>query len=157
MKQIILMTILGALACGHTVEDSWHWKDGATFDVNGLLRIVDGQIQKVDDEGSWICANDEVRKICQADDDNVTWGRDVASIGTIGITTMDITDVCYSDSIIRRLAESGRVCEVMGHQWRNFDPLVIGISGVEFTGPDEVCSLCNRKRVKVWTWKETEE
>lgn len=36
---------------------------------------------------------------------------------------LDVIDVnCVSDETIRHLCESGRVCEVMGHQWRDGRP-----------------------------------
>ena len=62
-----------------------------------------------------------------------------------------VQDLCDED-MIRKLAETGRICEVMGHCWEDYTytyldyrPDVIG---------DQRCRLCGKTRERIAKWSD---
>jgi len=143
---------------------------GFVVNFDEILRLHDGQVQ-VMEKGEWRCADAEVGRAVlfsavELGDTAVESGvtddttdRGVITVAAIESVTYTPPDITYShstklltisdpnevkveDDFIRHLAESGRVCEVMGHQWQYY----------YIEGPDDgqKCALCGKTRIKKW-------
>ena len=131
---------------------------GFVVNFDEILRLHDGQVQ-VMEGGEWRCADEDMRRIANGDsgtmhleDTDVGLLADISSwdppvnieynVSTKLLTISDPNEVKVEDDFIRHLAESGRVCEVMGHQWQYY----------YIEGPDDgqKCALCGKTRIKKW-------
>ena len=152
MKKQIIATVLIAsvAACG------------------ALLQLRDGQIQAWQKDGSWKCVDQEIRDIVNREP------GDFALTGTAALESMALTDpnvellirpssgyyfegynphlMEVSDDFIRELCQSGRVCEVMGHQWQDYT--YMNLDYRPDVVADQRCGLCGKTRVQTVQWKE---
>ena len=84
---------------------------------------------------------------------------DVLSGTTTGPDT-DMTSIsfdpnCISDTTIRELGESGRICEVFGHQWQYIPNLYTTDTHLLDRPPKRKCGICGK--VQHWSpWEDTE-
>lgn len=63
--------------------------------------------------------------------------------GTLGNPQLDLLDPnCLTDASIRKLAASGRLCKVLGHQWGLYGVVIEGAERPAF----ERCALCGQTR-----------
>ena len=166
MKKQIIATVLIAsvAACG------------------ALLQLRDGQIQAWQKDGSWKCVDQEIRDIVNREpgDFALTGTAALESMALTlgdwmlnyyldandmsGVVSFEIAGDVYdpnkwqiSDGFIRALCQSGRVCEVMGHQWSELDwqykPTTEIVISAERERYQE-CFLCGKTRVRTVQWKE---
>ena len=136
----------------------------------GLLRLHDGQIQEEQEDGTWKCADAKIREIVNRDPDTaeLSWGTDTIWMApesedfdikyAIALDVYEPNLWEIPDSFIRSLCESGRVCEVMGHQWEMYEGDVGCIihDGWYFnteSPTQEKCRLCGAIRTKKETWE----
>ena len=131
---------------------------GFVVNFDEILRLHDGQVQVMEGD-EWRCADEDVAQ--------AMWGTlPMYDVKSYAITADDffdggeITDTPtlppeYTDDFIRGLAESGRVCEVMGHLWEDY---VQGTGIWEQDGDvimermeyGEKCQLCGKVRIQKW-------
>ena len=82
------------------------------------------------------------------------------------VTSNDLDPDCISDATIRELGESGRICEVFGHQWRHgtkcrqsqIDYGYAIACPEDYTGMEyRHCTVCGKEQVKVVEWEKVDE
>lgn len=115
--------------------------------TGGLLRLHQGQIQEQQPDGSWKCADTEIREIVNRKPSEIFLGSNDfdPTFWTIASTEYSIEEgTIYDpntwevpDSFIRSLCESGRICQTMGHQgqWKT-------VSDVSLK---RLCRLCGQE------------
>ena len=140
---------------------------GFIVSFDEILRLHDGEVQ-VMEGGEWRCVNPDIRRIANANetlqlnfeatdpaycDVAITDGSELLyNLDTKLLTISDANEVKVEDSFVRHLAESGRICEVLGHQWEDYvytyalhRPNVVG---------DQRCGLCGKTRELIQKWEE---
>ncbi len=135
----------------------------SSFDVEGMLRLRDGQVQKFSKTGEWVCASVEVQEaldgrfvldidttVADTIMDYDVSRREITYMGGFTLAEYDPNTLTFKDVFVRQIAESGRICEVMGHQWNpyaytylNYRPSVVA---------DHRCGLCEATRVLTQEW-----
>jgi len=124
---------------------------GFIVNFDEILRLHEGQVQ-VMEGGEWRCANDDIRQIATGTeigggiDGTVSWGEltydATSAVSPMTLMSYDPNNIEVADDAIRQLAESGRICEVLGHQWQYH----------YIEGPDDgqKCDLCGKTRIRKW-------
>ena len=85
------------------------------------------------------------------------WGEEFKSIGWIGKTETE-----SEERAVKSLAESGKVCEMYGHNWKmdtgcGYEPLPDDVFCISTSAKERICKLCHLKQVWHEEWVDEKE
>lgn len=128
--------------------------------LDNILRLHDGQVQRLDPNEGWVCANSEIKRIIgNANEGYIDFGStDIASCKI----DIDWDGWDIDDEFIRSLAKRGRLCEVLGHRW-DFQVGDITVNGLGKTVKGKckrTCEVCGEQQYQQWIeghWSEWQE